>query len=444
MMNNDSTLQLSSVLNQECTRSAVHCQSKKRALEIISELAAKQLSLPPQVVFEAILTREKMGSTGIGNGIAIPHGKLEEDTLRAVGVFVQLETPIAFDAIDNQPVDLLFALLVPADQTKTHLHTLSLVAKRLADKTICRRLRAAQSDEDGFDICSPEEKRYMVLMIVSGRSGSGKSVALRALEDMGFYCVDNLPVVLLPELARSLADRQISAAVSIDVRNMPESPEIFEQAMSNLPEAFSPQLLFLDADRNTLIRRYSDTRRLHPLSSKNLSLESAIDQESDLLEPLRSRADLIVDTSEMSVHELAEMLRTRLLGKRERELTMVFESFGFKHGIPIDADYVFDVRFLPNPHWDPKLRPMTGLDKPVAAFLDRHTEVHNFIYQTRSYLELWLPMLETNNRSYLTVAIGCTGGKHRSVYIAEQLADYFRSRGKNVQSRHRTLEKRKT
>ena len=182
----------------------------------------------------------------------------------------------------------------------------------------------------------------MVLMIVSGRSGSGKSVALRALEDMGFYCVDNLPVVLLPELARSLADRNISAAVSIDVRNMPESPEIFEQAMKNLPAEFSPQLLFLDADR------------------------------------------------------------------------------------------------------DPKLRPMTGLDKPVAAFLDRHTEVHNFIYQTRSYLELWLPMLETNNRSYLTVAIGCTGGKHRSVYIAEQLADYFRSRGKNVQSRHRTLEKRKS
>ena len=462
MMNNDSALQLSNVLNQDCTRSQVHCQSKKRALEIISELAAKQLGLPPQVVFEAILTREKMGSTGIGNGIAIPHGKLEEDTLRAVGVFVQLETPIAFDAIDNQPVDLLFALLVPADQTKTHLHTLSLVAKRLADKTICRRLRAAVSDEELYEIITEagssddayresrlnlyrtEEKRYMVLMIVSGRSGSGKSVALRALEDMGFYCVDNLPVVLLPELARTLADRDISAAVSIDVRNMPESPEIFEQAMQNLPESFSPQLLFLDADRNTLIRRYSDTRRLHPLSSKNLSLESAIDEESDLLEPLRSRADLIVDTSEMSVHELAEMLRTRLLGKRERELTMVFESFGFKHGIPIDADYVFDVRFLPNPHWDPKLRPMTGLDKPVAAFLDRHTEVHNFIYQTRSYLELWLPMLETNNRSYLTVAIGCTGGKHRSVYIAEQLADYFRSRGKNVQSRHRTLEKRKS
>ncbi|KAB7899039.1 RNase adapter RapZ [Rouxiella sp. S1S-2] len=284
----------------------------------------------------------------------------------------------------------------------------------------------------------------MVLMIVSGRSGSGKSVALRALEDMGFYCVDNLPVVLLPQLAQELAQRNTSAAVSIDVRNMPETPEVYEHAMTQLPDSFSPQLLFLDADRNTLIRRYSDTRRLHPLSSKNLSLESAIDQEAELLEPLRSSADLIIDTSEMSVHELAEMLRTRLLGKRERELTMVFESFGFKHGIPIDADYVFDVRFLPNPHWDPKLRPMTGLDKPVAAFLDRHTEVHNFIYQTRSYLEQWLPMLETNNRSYLTVAIGCTGGKHRSVYVAEELADYFRSRGKNVQSRHRTLEKRKS
>ncbi len=146
-MNNE-YMQLSSVLNIECTKSSVHCTSKKRALEIISELAAKQLNLPSQVVFDAVLTRERMGSTGIGNGIAIPHGKLEEDTLRAVGVFIRLDQPIAFDAIDNQPVDLLFALLVPADQCKTHLHTLSLVAKRLADKTVCRRLRAAQSDEE--------------------------------------------------------------------------------------------------------------------------------------------------------------------------------------------------------------------------------------------------------------------------------------------------------
>lgn len=280
-------------------------------------------------------------------------------------------------------------------------------------------------------------------MIVSGRSGSGKSVALRALEDMGFYCVDNLPVVLLPQLAETLAERNISAAVSIDVRNLPDNPELLDEVLTKLPGSFSPQLLFLDTDRNALIRRYSDTRRLHPLSTQNLSLENAIDKENDLLEPLRSHADLIIDTTEMSVHELAEMLRERLLGKKSRDLTIVFESFGFKYGIPISADYVFDVRFLPNPHWDPKLRPMTGLDKPVAAFLSRHTEVHNFIYQTRNYLEQWLPMLENNNRSYLTIAIGCTGGKHRSVYIAEQLADYFRSRGKNVQSRHRTLEKQK-
>lgn len=284
----------------------------------------------------------------------------------------------------------------------------------------------------------------VLLMIVSGRSGSGKSIALRALEDMGFYCVDNLPVVLLPQLASTLADRNISAAVSIDIRNMPESPEIFEQIVNNLPQIFAPQLLFLDTERNTLIRRYSDTRRLHPLSNRNLSLESAIDVENRLLEPLRLRSDLVIDTSEMSIHELAGTLRTRLLGKRERELTIIFESFGYKHGIPVDADYIFDVRFLPNPYWDPKLRPMTGLDWPVVAFLDRHIEVHNFIYQTRSYLELWLPMLETNNRSYLTVAIGCTGGKHRSVYITEQLAGYFRSRGKNVQFHHRTLEKDKT
>jgi UPF0042 nucleotide-binding protein len=283
----------------------------------------------------------------------------------------------------------------------------------------------------------------MVLMIVSGRSGSGKSVALRALEDMGFYCVDNLPVILLPQLAETLAERNISAAVSIDVRNLPDNPELLDEVLAKLPSSFSPQLLFLDTDRNALIRRYSDTRRLHPLSTQNLSLENAIDKENDLLEPLRSHADLIIDTTEMSVHELAEMLRERLQGKKSRDLTIVFESFGFKYGIPISADYVFDVRFLPNPHWDPKLRPMTGLDKPVQAFLSRHTEVHNFIYQTRNYLEQWLPMLENNNRSYLTIAVGCTGGKHRSVYIAEQLADYFRSRGKNVQSRHRTLEKQK-
>lgn len=282
----------------------------------------------------------------------------------------------------------------------------------------------------------------MVLMIVSGRSGSGKSIALRVLEDEGFYCVDNLPVSLLSQLTNTLEKRNISAAVSIDVRNITESSEVCKCDIHHLLSGFSSKILFLDADRNTLIRRYSDSRRPHPLSHKKLSLENAIDQERSLLDPLRLRADLIIDTSEMSVHQLAEMLRTRFLGKHEREFTMMFESFGFKYGIPINADYVFDVRFLPNPHWNPKLRPMTGLDKPVTLFLDRQTEVHNFICQTRSYLEQWLPMLESHNRSYLTVAIGCTGGKHRSVYVAEHLACYFRLQGNNVQVRHCTLEKR--
>ncbi|UDG81646.1 RNase adapter protein RapZ [Candidatus Profftia lariciata] len=281
----------------------------------------------------------------------------------------------------------------------------------------------------------------MVLIIVSGRSGSGKSVALRALEDIGLYCVDNLPVELLPNLAYSLANRNTLAAVSIDIRNIPKSPQVLEIVMGNIPNNFTSQILFLDANRNTLIRRYSDTRRLHPLSTQHISLESAIDKERYLLEPLRSRADLIIDTSDMSVHELGEMLRKRLLGKYKRDLTIVFESFGFKYGIPMNADYVFDVRFLPNPYWNFKLRPMNGLDKPVATFLEKYTEVYCFINQTSIYLEYWLPMLEKNNRSYLTIAIGCTGGKHRSVYVVEQLVEYFSSQGKHVQCRHRALEK---
>ena len=281
----------------------------------------------------------------------------------------------------------------------------------------------------------------MVLMIVSGRSGSGKSVALRALEDMGFYCVDNLPVVLLPDLARSLADRNISAAVSIDVRNMPESPEIFERAMESLPENFSPQLLFLDADRNTLIRRYSDTRRLHPLSSKNLSLESAIDEESNLLEPLRSRADLIVDTSEMSVHELAEMLRTRLLGKRERELTMVFESFGFKHGIPIDADYVFDVRFLPNPFYIESMRHKSGAVPEVADYIAKFSVTQEFLKKLDDLLDFLVPQYVKEGKSQFVIAVGCTGGMHRSVFVAKHIFDRLGSRGYPVKLEHRDLMK---
>lgn len=283
----------------------------------------------------------------------------------------------------------------------------------------------------------------MELIVISGRSGAGKSVALRALEDIGYYCVDNLPIDLLPQLAKILDKNQSLAAISVDIRNFPNSQSSLEDTLTALSLEHTVKIIFLDTDRSTLIRRYSDSRRLHPLSIQGLSLETAIDAERDYLEPLVQQANIILDTTELSTHELAEQLRNFVRGKSDKELSIIFESFGFKYGIPLDADYVFDVRFLPNPHWDPALRPMTGLDQPVIDFLDRHTEVHNFIYLTRNYIETWLPMLEKNNRSYLTIAIGCTGGKHRSVYITEQLAEYFKAKDKNVSIQHKSLARHK-
>ena len=282
----------------------------------------------------------------------------------------------------------------------------------------------------------------MILMIVSGRSGSGKSIALRALEDMGFYCVDNIPVALLPQLADALKNNNTPVAVSIDIRNLPINFEFNYDILQKLPESVTPEIIFLDCSRNTLIRRYSETRRIHPLANQKCLLEEAIDLEENYLESLKAHASLVINTDNLSVHQLSDILRTRILGKKERELTMIFESFGFKHGLPIDADFVFDVRFLPNPHWDINLRPLTGLDEPVINYLSKQDDVTNFIYQTANYLQQWLPMLEKNNRSYLTIAIGCTGGQHRSVFIAEQLAKFFKAQNKQIQIRHRTLEKK--
>ena len=278
-------------------------------------------------------------------------------------------------------------------------------------------------------------------MIISGRSGSGKSIALRSFEDMGYYCVDNIPIVLLPELAKTLENSQVPAAVSIDIRNLPASFTQLDEILAQLPKSITVQIIFLESSRNTLIRRYSETRRLHPLSGQGHSLEEAIDLEEQYLEPLKDSADLVINTDNLSVHELADILRLRILGTKEKELTIVFESFGFKYGLPTESDFVFDVRFLPNPHWDPSLQPLTGLDEPVKNYLAKHWEVNNFIYQTANYMQQWLPLLQKNNRSYLTISIGCTGGQHRSVYIAEQLAELFSAHGQQVQIRHRSLEK---
>lgn len=283
----------------------------------------------------------------------------------------------------------------------------------------------------------------MEIIIISGRSGAGKSVALRALEDAGYYCVDNIPLDLLPQLTDILSQSQSSVAISLDIRNIPNSANTLEQTLNTLQKYHQLKIIFLETDRGTLIRRYSDSRRLHPLSLKDLSLEAAIDEEYRYLEPLVQHANFIIDTTHLSTHTLAERLREFLRGNSDKELKIVVESFGFKYGIPLDADYVFDVRFLPNPHWDPTLRPMTGLDAPVAEFLNSHTQVNEFIYLTRNYIDTWLPMLEKNNRSYLTIAIGCTGGKHRSVYIAQQLGEYFQAKGKIVQIQHKSLERNK-
>lgn len=279
----------------------------------------------------------------------------------------------------------------------------------------------------------------MKLLVVSGRSGSGKSVALRVMEDLGYYCVDNIPVNLLPTLANAVMGQYERVAVSIDVRNLPSDPDELSEILAYLPRKLELTILYLDADHTTLIKRFSETRRLHPLSHQAMSLDEAISREQQLLDPISSQADLYIDTTEMNVHQLAEQLRERILGQKTGRLVILFESFGFKYGIPKDADFVFDARFLPNPHWEPDLKPLTGLDQPVKDYLASQAIVAKYIWQINSFVSSWLPHLERNNRSYLTIAVGCTGGQHRSVYITESLAESYRSQREDVQIRHREL-----
>jgi len=280
----------------------------------------------------------------------------------------------------------------------------------------------------------------MKLIILSGRSGSGKSVALRVLEDLGYYCVDNIPVNLLPALTHTVINDYETVAVSLDVRNLPDDPHDIVDVIEYLPAAVELTILYLDANDSDLIRRFSETRRLHPLIRQNIALDQAISLEKKLLEPIATRADLYINTSQLSPHQLSDLVRERILGKKTGSMVLVFESFGFKHGIPQDADYVFDARFLPNPFWDAELKAQTGLDQPVKDFLSSQPIVTKFVWQINSFLMTWLPHLERNNRSYVTIAIGCTGGKHRSVYIAELLASNFRKERDDIQSRHRDLK----
>lgn len=283
----------------------------------------------------------------------------------------------------------------------------------------------------------------MQLIIVSGRSGSGKTIALRVLEDLGFYCVDNLPIMLLPTLVHAIQDQYENVAVSVDVRNLPASHDDLSDALDFLPDKIKPEILFLDSNDKVLLQRFGETRRLHPLSRNEMPLNEALHTESRLLEPLAERATWRIESSELSVHQLSEQVSERVLGRAASRLIVVFQSFGYKYGLPPDLDYAFDARILPNPHWEPELKPLTGSDAPVQHFFAQQPLVTKFIHQVETFLETWLPYFQRSNRSYLTIGIGCTGGQHRSVYIAEQLAERFNDYEFKVQVRHRESHRRK-
>lgn len=286
----------------------------------------------------------------------------------------------------------------------------------------------------------------MRLLIVSGRSGSGKSTALNMLEDHGYYCIDNLPASLLPAFVSRISMETVAlprVAVSIDARNIPDDLKKVPQIIVSLQASkIDTEIIFLDANSPTLIKRFSESRRKHPLTTESIGLREAINKEREMLEPIAALAGLSIDTSTMSVHELRSTVRDRVVEKKDTSLALMFESFGFKNGVPIDADFVFDARSLPNPYWDPALRPLCGLDAPVRQYLSAQDDVVAMQTDIFQFLEKWLPRIERSNRSYLTVAVGCTGGQHRSVYLCEQLKQAFSGRISNLQVMHRELARK--
>jgi len=284
----------------------------------------------------------------------------------------------------------------------------------------------------------------MHLVIVSGLSGSGKSVALNMLEDLGWYCIDNIPAGLLNafishsvRLKSRIYER---SAVGLDARNEPDEIASVPQIVRELRKSgIGCEIIYLHADENMLLRRYGETRRRHPLAREGLDLKSAMAEEMRLIEPITYAADLVIDTTHTSVHELREMIRARVEKRRSGRLSIMFESFGYKYGIPGGADFVFDARTLPNPYWDPALQPLSGKDGPVIAFLDAQPAVQALLTDIIGFLERRIPLYQENNRGYLTVAIGCTGGQHRSVFLVERLAQHFAARYPDVVARHGSL-----
>jgi RNase adapter protein RapZ len=284
----------------------------------------------------------------------------------------------------------------------------------------------------------------MRLVIISGLSGAGKSVALHVLEDLGFYCIDNIPVRLLgtfiDEIIEHSDESFENVGVGVDARNRPsdiaEIPNLIRRLRA---DGVTCEVLFLQARDDVLLSRFSETRRRHPLTSDKVSLVEALHQERELLGPIINSADLIIDTSATSVYDLRAQVGARIGPRDPGSLSILIASFGYKHGLPPDADFVFDVRCLPNPYWEPQLRRFSGRDEPVCEFLAAQPLVQEMVDSIYRFLDQWIPRYQDFQRSYLTVAIGCTGGQHRSVYIAEQLAKRLGNRHGRVQTRHHEL-----
>ncbi|OOG42647.1 RNase adapter RapZ [Rhodanobacter sp. C05] len=281
------------------------------------------------------------------------------------------------------------------------------------------------------------------LIVLTGMSGGGKTVALRALEDLEFYCVDNLPSALLPQLVNAVIEgnsKHRRIAVGVDVRNRGADFAHMPTVLSGLAAAgVQVHLIFLDCSDAVLIKRYSETRRRHPLATRRVSLADAIVEERRLLRPLMAIAEKVIDSSELNVHQLRRLVATGYAQATEG-LTLMFQSFAFRRGLPLDADFVFDARCLPNPHWHAHLRPLSGKDAAVREFLDAEPLVTEYFVDTARWLDAWLPRFEQDDRSYVTISVGCTGGRHRSVYLVEKLAAYYRDRREGVLTFHRELE----
>ncbi|MEJ6077342.1 RNase adapter RapZ [Vibrio sp. 1-Bac 57] len=279
----------------------------------------------------------------------------------------------------------------------------------------------------------------MKLIVISGRSGSGKTIALHVLEDLGYNCIDGVPYQLLEQLVDTVAPKDNKVAVSLDIRNMPSDVDAIKKLIESLQQKVELEIIYIDALTSELIRRYSETRRLHPLSKQKLSLSQALELENEMLAPLKALAAFSIDTTSLSVHNLNEHLKIYLQGSSKSNVLVIFQSFGFKHLHPEDADYIFDVRFLPNPYWEKNLKQYSGKDKLIQDYLNTFPLVKETITNIENLFLTWLPHLEQNNRNYVTIAIGCTGGRHRSVYVTEQIAARFKHKYQ-VQIEHKCLK----